>query len=124
MSVNYEPFEFHFIKEHRVYQGVYMERSFTITQELADAIAGMNILMQARKSTGNGEVAIEWKTANNTIVLSGLTLTIKMLGSLMNVQPEIYVYNMDAYNTADDLIKMMVGTIPIQQLYKWIRYKL
>ena len=113
MANNYIPFPFDFAKEYKVYQGVYLERAFTITQPTADMLAGRDIVMQVRRNVGDGIVVLEFSTADNTIVISGLTLTIKMNADLMTMPPDDYVYDMNAYSTAEDNVKIMAGKFNI-----------
>ena len=104
------PHKFDFTgEEHRVKQGAYFERSFTMNQATVDFITGKSIVCEWRKSSGATEVIKRFTLADNTIVISGLTFTYKANADDMDVAPGDFVYDTIAYTNADDRAPIQYG---------------
>lgn len=106
----YKSFKFNFTGDFAVKQGSYFERTFSISQATADFIANKNIVMQWRRST-DSDIIATFSLADNTIVVdaNALTLTLRKNGGDMDMRPQDFTYDMNAYTDAADNERVMEG---------------
>jgi hypothetical protein len=96
-----------------IIRGDAFEASFEIAE--AFSLAGKSVKAQVREASDADSAVLEFSTEDNSIQVIGQVIVLKKKATLMNIAAGSYVYDVQFFTNADDVVTIFGGKFIIKQ---------